>query len=130
LADVHCRFEPDNSLVFGGNGSRKFRGTVALHERHGASAEAGSRHACSKTIAWFAANRGTPNRSDKSRPVLVLGVDPSDARNADRHDLQLTRGLYESLPEWLRPNLTCRIVPQLEPIVQAHSIEGLVMGEA
>jgi hypothetical protein len=75
-------------------------------------------------------HRGTPNRSDKSRPVLVLGVDAPDARNADRHDLQLTRAFYESLPEWLRPNLTCRVVSELEPIVQAHSIEGLVMGEA
>jgi hypothetical protein len=75
-------------------------------------------------------HRGTPNRSDKSRPVLVLGVDAPDARNAERHDLQLTRAFYETLPQWLRRNLTCRIVPTLEPIVQAHSIEGLVMGEA
>ena len=75
-------------------------------------------------------HRGTPNRSGTSRPVLVLGVDAPDARNADRHDLQLTPAFYETLPEWLRPHLTCRIVPQLEPIVQAHSIEGLVMGEA
>ena len=75
-------------------------------------------------------HRGTPNRSEKSRPVLVLGVDAPDARNAERHDLQLTRAFYESLPEWLRPNLTCRVVSELEPIVQAHSIEGLVMGEA
>jgi hypothetical protein len=75
-------------------------------------------------------HRGTPNRSDTSRPVLVLGVDAPDARNAERHDLQLTRAFYETIPEWLRPNLTCRIVTALEPIVQAHSIEGLVMGEA
>jgi hypothetical protein len=75
-------------------------------------------------------HRGTPNRSDKSRPVLVLGVDAPDARNAERHDLQLTRTFYDTLPEWIRSNLTCRIVSSLEPIVQAHSIEGLVMGEA
>jgi len=75
-------------------------------------------------------HRGTPNRSNKSRPVLVLGVDAPDARNAERHDLQLTRPFFETIPEWLRPHLTCRIVPKLEPIVQAHSIEGLVMGEA
>jgi hypothetical protein len=75
-------------------------------------------------------HRGTPNRSDKSRPVLVLGVDAPDAHNAERHDLQLTRPFFETLPDWLAPNLTCRIVPRLEPIVQAHSIEGLVMGEA
>jgi hypothetical protein len=75
-------------------------------------------------------HRGTPNQSAISRPVLVLGVDAPDAHNADRHDLQLTRAFFETLPEWLRGNLTCRIVDELQPIVQAHSIEGLVMGEA
>ena len=38
-------------------------------------------------------HRGTPNRSDKSRPVLVLGVDAPDARNAERHDLQFTQAI-------------------------------------
>jgi hypothetical protein len=75
-------------------------------------------------------HRGTPNRSDTSRPVLVLGVDAPDAHNAERHDLQLTRAFYETLPQWLGHHLTCRVVAELEPIVQAHSIEGLVMGEA
>src|ERR687893_827170 len=50
-------------------------------------------------------HRGTPNRSSKSRPVLVLGVDAPDARNADRHDLQFTRDYYEGLPEDLRRHL-------------------------
>lgn len=75
-------------------------------------------------------HRGTVNRSDKSRPVLVLGVDAPDARNADRHDLQFTKPYYETLPAELRRHLTCRVVDELEPIVQAHTIEGLVMGEA
>jgi hypothetical protein len=75
-------------------------------------------------------HRGTPNRSNKSRPVLVLGVDAPDARNAERHDLQFTRAYYDALPEWLYRHLTCRVVDELEPIVQAHSIEGLMMGEA
>jgi len=75
-------------------------------------------------------HRGTPNRSTKSRPVLVLGVDAPDARNAERHDLQFTRGYYETLPTELRRHLTCRVVERLEPIVQAHSIEGLMMGDA
>ncbi len=75
-------------------------------------------------------HRGTPNRSDKSRPVLVLGVDAPDARNAERHDLQLTRAYYDQLPAGVRRHLTCRVVDRLEPIVQAHSIEGLMMGEA
>ncbi len=75
-------------------------------------------------------HRGTENRSNKSRPVLVLGVDAPDARNAERHDLQFTRGYYETLPESVRHHLACRVVDELEPIVQAHTIEGLVMGEA
>src|SRR5688500_2159202 len=75
-------------------------------------------------------HRGTANRSNKSRPVLVLGVDAPDARNAERHDLQFTRAYYESLPEQVRRHSTCRVVDVLEPIVQAHTIEGLVMGEA
>ncbi|HEX2223709.1 MAG TPA: phytanoyl-CoA dioxygenase family protein [Thermoanaerobaculia bacterium] len=75
-------------------------------------------------------HRGTANRSNRSRPALVLGVDAPDARNADRHDLQFTRAFYETLPEPLRRHMTCRVVDALEPIVQAHTIEGLVMGEA
>jgi hypothetical protein len=75
-------------------------------------------------------HRGTPNRSDKSRPVLVLGVDAPDARNAERHDLQFTPAYYDTLPESLQRHLTCRVVDELMPIVQAHSIEGLMMGEA
>ncbi len=75
-------------------------------------------------------HRGTTNRSNKSRPVLVLGVDAPDARNAERHDLQFTRAYYDTLPDEVRRHLTCRVVDRLEPIVQAHTIEGLVMGEA
>jgi hypothetical protein len=75
-------------------------------------------------------HRGTPNRSNVSRPVLVLGVDAPDARNSERHDLQLTRRYFETLPQYLKEHLTCRLVDELEPIHQAHSIEGLMMGEA
>lgn len=75
-------------------------------------------------------HRGTANRSNKARPALVLGVDAPDARNAERHDLQLTRGFYESLPEYLKQHLTYRLVDELESIHQAHTIEGLMMGEA
>ena len=75
-------------------------------------------------------HRGTANRSDKARPVLVLGVDAPDGINAERHDLQFTQGYYDALPDQVKRHLTCRIVDKLEPIVQAHTIEGLVMGEA
>jgi hypothetical protein len=75
-------------------------------------------------------HRGTVNHSNKARPALVLGVDAPGAMNAERHDLQLTRGFYEALPESLQQHLTFRLVDRLEPIVQAHTIEGLMMGEA
>jgi hypothetical protein len=60
----------------------------------------------------------------------VLGVDAPGGINAERHDLQLTRRFFKTLPESLRNHLTYRLVDELEPIVQAHSIEGLMMGEA
>jgi hypothetical protein len=75
-------------------------------------------------------HRGTANYSDKPRPTLVLGVDAPGANNAERHDLQVTRAYFEQLPESLRQHLTYRLVDKLEPIFQAHSIEGLMMGEA
>ena len=75
-------------------------------------------------------HRGTANISDKARPVLVLGADAPGANNAERHDLQITHGYWEKLPQEVKEHLTCRLVDKLEPIVQAHTIEGLMMGEA
>jgi hypothetical protein len=75
-------------------------------------------------------HRGTANQSNKSRPVLVLGVDAPCARNGERHDIQFTRKYYESLPEEVRRHLRSRVVDTLQPIIQAHTIEGLVMGDA
>lgn len=73
-------------------------------------------------------HRGTANRSTLSRPVFVLGVDAPDAGNAARHDLQVTRAYWETLPPQAREHMTCRVVDSLEPIVQLHTIEGLTMG--
>jgi hypothetical protein len=75
-------------------------------------------------------HRGTANHSDKSRPVLVLGVDAPGANNHERHDLQITKKFYNTLPEDLKKHLMCRLVDELEVIVQGHDIEGLKMGEA
>jgi hypothetical protein len=58
----------------------------------------------------------------------VLGVDAPDARNAEKHDLQVTQAYWDALPEEVRKHLTCRIVTSLEDIYQAHTIEGLRMG--
>lgn len=73
-------------------------------------------------------HRGTANRSQIMRPVLVVGVDAPDAINHQRHDLQLTAERHAALPEAVRSHLYCRVVSALEPIVQAHTIEGLLMG--
>jgi len=71
-------------------------------------------------------HRGTANRSTEARPVLVVGVDAPDATNADHHDLQVTKAYAESLPARVADHLTCRLVDQLEPVIQHHSIEGLL----
>lgn len=72
-------------------------------------------------------HRGTANRSHEPRPVLVIGVDAPDATNADHHDLQVTRAYHDALPPSVRNHLSCRIVDTLEPIIQNHSIEGLLV---
>jgi ectoine hydroxylase-related dioxygenase (phytanoyl-CoA dioxygenase family) len=74
-------------------------------------------------------HRGTENVSRKSRPVLVLGVDAPGAGHDGLHDPQVTRTFYDSVPNDMRRHLLCRVVEKLEPIVQKHTIEGLVMGE-
>lgn len=71
-------------------------------------------------------HRGTANRSNEPRPVLVVGVDAPDATNANHHDLQVTRAYLDSLPARVRDHLTCRVADELEPIIQHHVIEGLL----
>jgi hypothetical protein len=73
-------------------------------------------------------HRGTANVSATPRPVFVLGVDAPDGINGNKHDLQVTRSYYASLPPQARAHLDCRVVDALQPLVQAHTIEGLLMG--
>ncbi|HZG05523.1 MAG TPA: phytanoyl-CoA dioxygenase family protein [Streptomyces sp.] len=75
-------------------------------------------------------HRGTANRSTRSRPVLVLGVDGPEANNDERHDMAVTRAYWETLPQRVRDHLHCPVVEELSPITQKHTIEGLVMGDA
>jgi ectoine hydroxylase-related dioxygenase (phytanoyl-CoA dioxygenase family) len=75
-------------------------------------------------------HRGTENRSQLSRPVLVLGLDAPGAGNAEHHDLAVTHDYHAALPQRVRDHLACPVVDQLTPITQKHTIEGLVMGEA
>ena len=73
-------------------------------------------------------HRGTAHASATARPVMILGVVAGDVANPDEHDLELTRGYYESLPPRLQDHLLCRVVDELQPIGQRHDIEGLEMG--
>ncbi len=74
-------------------------------------------------------HRGTPNRSDVARPVVVLGVDAPGAGNHEHHDPAVTRDYWDALPERVRRHLCVAVVDELTPITQKHTIEGLVMGE-
>ena len=71
-------------------------------------------------------HRGTANRSNEPRPVLVIGVDAPDATNADHHDLQVTRAYHDALPLQVQGHLACRVVERLVPVLQHHGIEGLL----
>jgi hypothetical protein len=71
-------------------------------------------------------HRGTANRSDQPRPVLVVGVDAPDATNAGHHDLQVTQAYFDALPPRVRDHLTCRIADRIEAVLQHHVIEGLL----
>ena len=73
-------------------------------------------------------HRGTANQSTRSRPVLVLGTEAPDCTSLVKHDLQVSRAFHASLPLEVARHLNCRVVDQLEPIRQAHTIEGLRMG--
>ena len=73
-------------------------------------------------------HRGTAHASPIARPVFILGVVRGDSPRDESHDLVLTREYSESLPESVRSHLRCRLVDVLEPLVQHHDIEGLVMG--
>jgi hypothetical protein len=74
-------------------------------------------------------HRGTANHSELARPVLVLGVDAPGAGHDELHDMMVTREFHDSLPVGVRRHLHARVVDELVPIVQKHTIEGLVMGE-
>ncbi|HEY0411723.1 MAG TPA: phytanoyl-CoA dioxygenase family protein [Allosphingosinicella sp.] len=71
-------------------------------------------------------HRGTANRSNEARPVLVVGVDAPDATNAAHHDLQVTPGYLASLPARIRDHLTYRVADELQTVLQHHVIEGLL----
>lgn len=76
----------------------------------------------------LALHRGTANRSQCARPAVVLGVDAPGAGHGDLHDMTVTQPFWEALPDPVRRHLDARVVTTLQPVVQKHDIEGLVMG--
>jgi hypothetical protein len=75
-------------------------------------------------------HRGHENQSQLARPVLVFGLDAPSESKAVEHAPRVTRDFYESLPQVVKDHLKCPVVDELVPIVQKHTIEGLVMGDA
>ncbi|WP_037570664.1 phytanoyl-CoA dioxygenase family protein [Phaeacidiphilus oryzae] len=75
-------------------------------------------------------HRGTASSSPTARPVLVLGVDAPGAGNEAHHDMAVTHGYWSTLPDCVREHLHARVVDELAPVVQQHTIEGLIMGDA
>lgn len=71
-------------------------------------------------------HRGTANTSGLPRPVVVVGIDAPGAGHAALHDLMVTRAFHETLPEDLKRHLHARVVDELVPIVQKHTIDGLL----
>ena len=71
-------------------------------------------------------HRGTANKSNERRPVLVVAADAPDATNANHHDLQVTQGYLDSLPPRVRDHLTYRVTDKLQQVIQHHVIEGLL----
>jgi hypothetical protein len=61
--------------------------------------------------------------------IPFAGVDAPGAGHDAFHDLAMTRPDWEAIPERVRGHLLGRVVDRPEPIVQQHTIEGLVMGE-
>ena len=76
----------------------------------------------------LAVHRGTAHPSPIARPVLVLGVDAPGAGHAALHDMMVTQDYYYATPPEVRRHMVWRVVDELQPIVQKHDIEGLVMG--
>ncbi|HEY0164148.1 MAG TPA: phytanoyl-CoA dioxygenase family protein [Sphingomicrobium sp.] len=71
-------------------------------------------------------HRGTANKSNERRPVLVVAADAPGGTNAGHHDLQVTQGYLDSLPPRVRDHLTYRVTNQLQQVIQHHVIEGLL----
>lgn len=74
----------------------------------------------------LAIHRGTANRSDEPRPVLIVGVVAGGATSAEHHMVQATREYLDALSPRVRDHLFCQPVERVGPIRQRHMIQGLL----
>ena len=113
----------------------QFDGCPRACSRRASSGRATSRRAVQKlpqrgdisARSALTIHRGTANRSNEARPVLVVGVDAPDATNAAAsrpagHPRLCSRRCRRGCSD----HLTYRVVDQLETVVQHHVIEGLL----
>lgn len=61
----------------------------------------------------LALHRGSPNRSDRPRPMVVMGF-VMHWLHTPQVDLRLPREYYDTLPEEVRKMLRCEVVDRLE----------------
>ncbi|GMA85762.1 hypothetical protein GCM10025868_10120 [Angustibacter aerolatus] len=99
------------------------------HGRYEGSRSARCRSAvtsrCARRSPSTAARRTT--RSCPARCSSWVRTRPTPSRLVE-HSPRVTHGFWDALPQQVRDHLRCPVVDRLEPIVQKHTIEGLVMG--
>ena len=78
----------------------------------------------------LAVHRGTANRSDEARPVLIVGVVADEVADREQHQLQVTQAWLDGVAPAVREHLLYEVVRQAAPIVQHHMIEGLMAAAA
>lgn len=64
-------------------------------------------------------HRGTPNRTDQPRPMVVMGY-VMHWLHTPQVDLNVPRAFYDTLPEWEQKLLRCRVVDELEEKAETY----------
>lgn len=67
----------------------------------------------------LALHRGSPNRSDQPRPMVVMGY-VMHWLHTPQVDVRVPRDYYESLPEATRKLLRCEVVERLEDTAETY----------
>jgi hypothetical protein len=73
----------------------------------------------------LAIHRGTQHDAAIPRPVLIVGVVAACIQPYNPHKMQMSKQFYEKLPPAVQARLSVKLTDGLQPIEQAHEIEGL-----